>query len=123
MSLSDLISIVGHAAVGVYPLDEALDLVAGRKQLDMQKVVAKLVTEVPYDEAHALLSDLTDMGMGSERMHTLTNQVAEGLTVLDVAPSREEIEQRFAAVVTGSRRRPVHVCSQSEQGIDKRGHH
>jgi hypothetical protein len=66
---------------GVYPLDEALDLVAGRKQLDVQKVVAKLVTEVPYDEAHTLLSDLTGMGMGSERMPTLTNQVAKGLTV------------------------------------------
>jgi len=66
---------------GVYPLDEALDLVAGRKQLDVQKVVAKLVTEVPYDEAHTLLSDLTGMGMGSERMHTFTNQVAKGLTV------------------------------------------
>jgi Uncharacterised protein family (UPF0236) len=98
---------------GVYPLDEALDLVAGRKQLDVQKVVAKLVTEVPYDEAHTLLSDLTGMGMGSERMHTLTNQVAKGLTVLDVAPSREEIEQRIAAVATGSRRRPVVVL-----GID-----
>ena len=55
---------------GVYPLDEALDLVAGRKQLDVQKAAAKLVTEVPYDAAHTLLSDLTGVGMGSERMHT-----------------------------------------------------
>ena len=66
---------------GVYPLDEALDLVAGRKQRDVQKVAAKRVTEVPYDEAHTLLSDLTGVGMGSERMPTGTNQVAEGLTV------------------------------------------
>jgi len=62
-----------------YPLDEALDLVAGRTQLDGQKVVAKLVTEVPYDKAHTLLSDLT--GMGSERMPTCTNHVAKGLAV------------------------------------------
>ena len=55
---------------GVYPLDEALDLVAGRTQLDVQKVVAKLVTAVPYDEAHTLLSALTGVGLGSERMHT-----------------------------------------------------
>jgi len=98
---------------GVYPLDEALDLVAGRKQLDVQKVAAKLVTEVPYDEAHTLLSDLTGVSMGSERMHTCTNHVAAGLTVVDVAPSREEIEQRIAAVAAGSRRRPVLVL-----GID-----
>src|SRR5712691_6353978 len=53
------------------------------------------------------------MGMGSERMHTLTHQVAKGLTVLDVAPSREETAQRITAVATGSRRRPVLVL-----GID-----
>src|SRR5262249_9673675 len=43
---------------------------------------------------------------GSERMHTVTNQVAEGLTVLDVAPSRQEIERRIASVAAGRFRRP-----------------
>jgi hypothetical protein len=42
-------------------------------------------------------------------MHTLTSQVAEDLTVLDVAPSREAIEQRVAAVAAGRFRRPVLV--------------
>jgi hypothetical protein len=46
-------------------------------------------------------------------MHTLTHQVAEGLTVLDVAPSREAIAQRVAAVAAGRFRRPVLVL-----GID-----
>jgi hypothetical protein len=46
-------------------------------------------------------------------MHTLTSQVAEDLTVLDVAPSREAIEQRVAAVAAGRFRRPVLVL-----GID-----
>ena len=39
---------------GVYPLDEVLGVVPGRKQLDVQKAVATLVTEVPYDEAQTL---------------------------------------------------------------------
>jgi hypothetical protein len=34
-------------------------------------------------------------------MHTLTHQAAEGLTVLDVAPSREQIDQRVAQVAKG----------------------
>lgn len=46
-------------------------------------------------------------------MHTLTNQVAEGLNVLDVAPSRPEIDQRVAQVAQGRFRRPVLVL-----GID-----
>ena len=41
------------------------------------------------------------------------DQVAEGLTVLDVAPSRAVIEQRVAAVAAGRFRRPVLVL-----GID-----
>ena len=99
--------------VGVYPLDEVLGLTAGRTQLDVQKAAAKLVTEVPYDEAQRLFGDLTGVSVGSERMHTFTNRVAEGLTVLDVAPSREEIERRVAAVAAGRFRRPVLVL-----GID-----
>ena len=46
-------------------------------------------------------------------MHTLANQAAEGLTVLDVAPPREEIERRIAEVAQGRFRRPVVVL-----GID-----
>ena len=99
--------------VGRYPLDEVLGLSPGRTQLDVQKAAAKLVTEVPYDEAQRLFSDLTGVGVGSERMHTFTNHVAEGLTVLDVAPSRDEIERRIAEMATGRWRRPVLVL-----GID-----
>jgi Uncharacterised protein family (UPF0236) len=99
--------------VGLYPLDDALGLLPGRIQLDVQKATAKLVTEVPYDEAQKLFGDLTGIGLGSERMHTCTNHVAEGLTVLDVAPSRDEIERRIAEVAAGRLRRPVLVL-----GID-----
>src|SRR6266481_2396197 len=99
--------------VGLSPLDEVLGLSPGRTQLDVQKAAAKLVTEVPYDEAQRFFGDLTGVGVGSERMHTFTNHVAEGLTVLDVAPSRDEIERRIAEVAAGRFRRPVLVL-----GID-----
>jgi hypothetical protein len=98
---------------GVYPLDEALGLAPGRLQLDVQQAVATLVTEVPYAEAQTLFGTLTGVGVGSERMHTVTNHVAEGLTVVEVAPSPDEIERRIAEVAAGRRRRPVVVL-----GID-----
>jgi hypothetical protein len=98
---------------GLSPLDEVLGLSPGRTQLDVQKAAAKLTTEVPYDEAQRLFGALTGVGLGSERMHTFTNHVAEGLTVLDVAPSRDEIERRIAEVAAGRFRRPVLVL-----GID-----
>jgi hypothetical protein len=98
---------------GLYPLDAVLGLVAGCKQLDMQQAAAQLVTEVPYDTAQSLFGDLTGMPFGSERMHTMTNQAGTGLTVLDVTPSRQEIERRIASVSAGRFRRPVLVL-----GID-----
>ncbi len=99
--------------LGSYPFDEALGLTPGRKQLDMQKAAARVAIEMPYDEGQRLFDDLTGVSMGSERMHTLTNQAAEGLTVLDVAPPRDEIERRIALLAAGRFRRPVLVL-----GID-----
>ena len=72
--------------VGLYPLDEALGLTPGRTQLDVQKAAARLVVETAYDEAQTLFHDLTGVHLGSERMHTLTNRVAEGLSVLGYCP-------------------------------------
>ncbi len=98
---------------GYYPFDEALDLTPGHIQPDVQKAAAQLVIAMPYEEAHTLFGDLTGVSMGSERMHTLTNQAAAGLTVLDVAPSRARIEQLIAEMAAGRFRRPVLVL-----GID-----
>ena len=100
--------------MGRYPFDEVWGLTAGCTQLDVQKAAAQLVTEVPYDDGPDVISR-SDRAcrLGSERMHTLTNQVAEGLTVLDVAPSRDEIARRMAEVAAGRWRRPVVVL-----GID-----
>ena len=66
---------------GTYPLDQALELTPGRNQLDVQKAAAKVVTDMPYDEAHRQFYDLTGVSLSAERMHTFTNRVAEGLTV------------------------------------------
>ena len=98
---------------GFYPFDSAVNLAPGRLQRDVQQAAAKTVIEMPYDEAQTFFHDLTGVTMGAERMHTLTNQVAQGLTVLDIAPSREEIEKRIAQVSAGKWRRPVVVL-----GID-----
>jgi hypothetical protein len=90
-----------------------LNVAPGRLQLDGQQAAAKTVIEMPYEEAHTFFHDLTGVRMGAARMHTLTHHVAQGLAVLDVAPSREEIAQRIAEGAAGQWRRPVVVL-----GID-----
>jgi hypothetical protein len=102
-----------YCHLGTYPLDEVLGLSSGQIQLDVQQAAAELAIELPYDTASTLFGRLSGIAVSSERLHTLTNQVAEGLSVLAVAPSREEIDRRVAQVAAGRFRRPVLVL-----GID-----
>ncbi len=96
---------------GFSPLDAALRLAAGRKQFDVQQAAAKLAAEVPYETAQNLLRELTGVELSTERMHELSNAVAEGVGVLGVAPSREEIEAKIAEVAVGRRWRPIVVLA------------
>lgn len=98
---------------GHYPLDEALELRTGRLQRDVQQAAAELAIELPYETASNMFGRLTGISISPERLHALTKQGAQGLGVLDVAPSREEIDQRVAQVAAGRFRRPVLVL-----GID-----
>jgi hypothetical protein len=98
----------GH---GFAPLEATLGLAPGRRQFEVQRAAARLTTEVPYETARELFTELTGMSLGTERLHTVTNAVAEGLSVLDVAPTRPEIEAQIAAVAAGKRRRPILVLA------------
>lgn len=98
---------------GRYPFDDALGLTPGRLQLDVQQAAVDLAVDLPFETASRQFERLSGIGVSSERMHTVTHRVAEGLSVLDVAPSREEIDWRVAQVATGHFRRPVLVL-----GID-----
>jgi hypothetical protein len=96
---------------GFAPLETALGVAPGRKQFDVQQAAAKLAVEVPYETAQALFEELTGIGVSTARMHELTNTVAEGLGVLDVAPPRAEILAKIAAVAAGRRWRPIGVLA------------
>ena len=96
---------------GFAPLDATLGVAPGRKQFDVQHAAAKLATAVPYETAQDLLEELTGVGVSPARLHELTNMVAEGLSVLDVAPPRAEVLAQIAAVATGRRWRPSGVLA------------
>jgi hypothetical protein len=96
---------------GFSPLEAALGLAPGRKQFDLQQAAAKLTTEVPYETAQELFWALTGVELSTARRHELTNAIAEGLEVLDVAPPREQITTQIAPVAAGRRWRPVVVLA------------
>jgi hypothetical protein len=96
---------------GSYPLDEVLELSDRRKQPDIQKAAANLSKEVPYETACELFQDLTGLSLSTHTAHEVTNEAAEGLSVLDVSPGREEVEAKIARVAEGKKWRPILVLS------------
>jgi hypothetical protein len=97
--------------LGTTPVDEALQLTERRKQPDVQKAAVKLTKEVPYETACELFEELTGLSLSAHTAHELTQAVAEGLTVLDVAPSREAILAKITAVAAGQPWRPILVLA------------
>jgi hypothetical protein len=67
--------------------------------------------EVPYETACEPFKELTGLSLSVHTAHEVTQAVDEGLTVLDVAPSRQEILAKSAAVGTGQPWRPMKVLA------------
>jgi peptidyl-tRNA hydrolase len=97
--------------LGSTPLDAALELTERRKQPDVQKAAVQLTKEVPYETACELFTELTGLPLSVHTAHEVTQAVAEGLTVLDVTPSREEVVAKMVAVAEGRPWRPILVLA------------
>jgi hypothetical protein len=92
-------------------LDEALQVTERRKPPDVQKAAVKLTKEVPDETACELFEALTGLPLSAHTAHEVTQAVAEGLTVLAVAPSQEASVAKIAAVATGQPWRPILVLA------------
>jgi hypothetical protein len=96
---------------GFYPLDEVLELAERRKQWDIQEAGAKLAAEVPFETAQELFSQLTGLSLSDHTNHEVVGEVGQGLGVLEVSPTAEEIAQRVALVVQGKKHLPIMVLA------------
>ncbi len=97
--------------LGSSPVDEALQLTQRRKQPDVQRATVQLTKEVPYETACELFEELTGLPLSAHTAHEVTQAVAAGVTVLDVAPSRGAILAKMTAVAAGQPWRPILVLA------------
>lgn len=105
---------------GFYPLDEALQLSEHRKQWDMQKAAASLAAEVPYETASDLFGQLTGLPFSDHIAHGVVGELTEGLTMLSVSPTTEEIAQRIAQVAEGKKWRAILVLAMDGADVPTR---
>lgn len=101
----------GVCRKGFYPLDEALGLSAHTKQYDVQEAATELALEMPYERAMQVLSKWTDASASDCTLHDLVQDFGARLTVLDVSPTREEVQARIAEVGTGRKWKPIMVLA------------
>ena len=92
---------------GYYPLDEALGLSSLPKQYDIQDVEAWLSSELPFETAAEAFTRCTSDPLSADHLFQTTNRIANHFDILDVCPSKSEIEARIAELATGKFRRPV----------------
>lgn len=93
--------------MGFYPLDEALGLSSSAKQHDIQDLEAWLCSELPFETAAEAFSRCTGDKISADHMFETANRVAEHLDIVDVCPSKDEIEKKIDELSEGKFRRPV----------------
>lgn len=70
-----------------------------------------LAAEVPYEKAEELFKELTGLSMSDHTMHEVVGDLCEGVDVLDVAPSSEEVERKIREMGGGKKWRPIMVLA------------
>jgi len=93
--------------IGFYPLDEALGLSSSSKQYDIQDLEAWLSSELPFETASEAYNRCTNDTLSVEHMFDTANRIANRFDILDVCPSKDEVEAKIAVLSKGKFRRPV----------------
>jgi hypothetical protein len=94
---------------GPTPVDEALQVSERRQQPAVQRAAGQLTKAVPYETAGERCAELTGLPWSAHTAHEVTQAVAAGLTVVEVAPGREESLAQIASVAEGQPWRPMLV--------------
>ena len=92
---------------GFYPLDEALGLSSSSKQYDVQNLEAWLSSELPFETATETFNRCTNDILSVDHMFDTANRIANHFDILDICPSKDEIEEKIAELSKGKFRRQV----------------
>jgi hypothetical protein len=100
-----------RAQLGSVPLAAVLGLTGRRKPSAVQTAAVQLTQEMLYETACELVEEWTGLSVSAHPAHAVTQESAEGLTVLAVAPSQKAIAATIAAVAARQKWRPMLVLA------------
>jgi hypothetical protein len=105
---------------GRTPLEAGLGLTTRRQQPDVQQAAIQVTRAGPYETACEVFAALTGWPLRAHTAHEVSRVGAEGWPVLDVAPSREEVVAKSAAVAMGQPGRPILVLAMDGADVPTR---
>jgi hypothetical protein len=76
-------------------------------QYDLQAVEAWLSIELPYGTASEAYAQCNGGTLSEHHLHEITNQIAATVDLLDVCPTKAEMDSKIAELSNGKYRRPV----------------
>lgn len=91
------------------PYEDALNLKSGKYQHDVQKIAARMAASETFEETAEMLNSIYDFGITPDTVHSLTNDLAQGVKLTEITPTREEILARIEKISKDKKRRPVFV--------------
>ena len=92
---------------GFYPFDEAVGLADGKMQPDVKGLEAWLASEETFERASETFRRSTGIDISAHHMHEAANDIAGELDILDVAPTKEQVERHVSELSRGKFRRPI----------------
>lgn len=93
--------------IGFYPLDEALGLSSCSKQYDVQDLEAWLASDMTFERAAETYERFTGETLSADHVHETAKRIAEDFGILEVCPSKEEIDKKIEQLSEGKTWRPV----------------
>ncbi len=79
----------------VFPsVDDVLRLSDSPKQYNIQDVETFLTSEMPYETAKEAYEHITGDELSAHHMHETTNAIGAQAGILEVCPSKEELEEK-----------------------------
>ena len=91
------------------PYVSALNLRKGKYQYDVQKIVAKVASSVPFDETAEILHDTHGLSLSQATVHELTNELAAHARLEEISPEAATIHEIIEQATRPNKARPVLV--------------
>ena len=91
------------------PYEDSLNLRKGKYQYDVQKLSARMASGETFEESAEILNEIYRFGISPDTVHSLTNDLADEIQLLEIIPTPEELLPIIKEITGEKKRRPVFV--------------